>query len=180
VLLTFKERLVTITVSGVARLNETIKNQRRSAAGQKDFVPISGVPLPFDDNVAVVFEKGDDFLRRRDLFAMNHPPSSLVDDLAQQTDRAFQFGCKVLGFEKIKPMIDTELGNRRQGIAHNGLGVVQQILIGGLTSGLFATVENGHHAFFNHAIVIAVMVVRDRGQRLAGLEPAGDNPNAVG
>ena len=56
-LLALKEHLVTITVRRIARLDETIENQGRWATSEKHFVAVGGVPLPLDDNVAVLLEK---------------------------------------------------------------------------------------------------------------------------
>ena len=86
-----------------------------------------GVPLPLDDNVAVLLEKGDDFLRGRYGFTVDHASPGLVDDLTQQTDGPLQICRDSLGAEELKALIGTQFGNRRQGIVDDAFGIVDRI-----------------------------------------------------
>ena len=179
-LLAFKEYLVTITVRRIARLDETIENQGRWAAREKYFMAEGGVPLPLDDNGAVLLEKEDDLFRGRYGFAVDHAALDLVDDLTQQTDGPLQICRDPLGTKELKALVSSQFGNRRQGIVNDAFGIMEQILIGGFADRLFSSIENGHHPLFDHTVLVAVAVGRDWGEGLPGTEPAGNNPDAVG
>lgn len=85
-LLALKHRLVLLAVGGIASDNPAVKDHGGSAAGEKDLMPVLGLPPLFDDNVGMVFEEGDHFLRGRNLLSLEDPPVSLADHLLQQAD----------------------------------------------------------------------------------------------
>jgi hypothetical protein len=146
-------------------------------------VAVLGFAPLLDDDVGVVLEEGDYFLRGGNLLPLEDPPVCLVDHLVEDADRPRQLlGQDLAGKEVVHALalmvIEFRYGHK--GILPNLAGIHEQFFVCFLADRILLGVEDGQDLLLDHPPMVAVQIAGSRGQLLAFGQPASDDPDPIG
>ena len=125
-LLPLKHRRVLFAVGRIAPENQAVKDHGGHTTREKDLVAELGLTPLLDDDVGMVLEEGDYFLRDGNLLLLEDPPVGLVDDLVEDAYCPRKlFGQDLAGKEvgKILSLMGGQFRDCRHGILPDLAGI---------------------------------------------------------
>jgi hypothetical protein len=178
-----KERLILIGISRVTPYDKATQDHVRGSSGKKDLMVVFRFPCSFDDDVGVLLEEGDYFLRCRDLLTLEDSPVGLIDDLTENTDSPLKSSgqfMSVKGIGEGMTFIGGKFGDCLFGVPYHLPGIIEEILVRALTYRILAGIENCHDPLLYYAPVVAELITGLRDEFLALGKPTGNDADAVG